>query len=147
MIASECRSAIASCLIINLQLAKKRWQCFCWLMLQNLIILVSLAMMISFVAFKELEILYFSIDTKNQENLDKFINWWKSFVLSFLISGNACFWWLLIKSRQSHLRCFYWLFEKEGVIYKADIVYYSHFTYSLGLMLRYFKWPINGDGR
>ena len=141
MTASECRSAIIFCLIINLQLAKKRWQCFCWLMLQNLIILVSLVVMISFVAFKELEILYFSIDTLKTKKI------LTSFVLSFLISGNACFWWLLIKSRQSHLRCFYWLFEKEGVIYKADIVYYSHFTYSLGLMLRYFKWPINGDGR
>ena len=47
---------------------------------------------------------------------------------------------------------FYWLFEKEGVISKADIVYYGHFAYSLGLMLRYFKvankqwWTTNDEG-
>ena len=28
---------------------------------------------------------------------------------------------------------------EKGVISKEDIVYYSHFAYSLGLMLRYFK--------
>ena len=33
---------------------------------------------------------------------------------------------------------FYWLFEKEGMISKADS-YYSHFAYRSGLMLRYFK--------
>ena len=40
----------------------------------------------------------------------------------------------------------------KAMIYKADIVYYSHFTYSLGLMLRYFKvankrwWTVNDKG-
>ena len=43
-------------------------------------------------------------------------------------------------------------FEKEGVISKADIVYYGHFAYSLGLMLRCFRvankqwWMINDKG-
>ena len=41
---------------------------------------------------------------------------------------------------------------EKGVISKEDIVYYSHFAYSLGLMLRYFKvankhwWMINDEG-
>ena len=50
------------------------------------------------------------------------------------------------KADKAMWNSFYWLFEKEGVISKADIVYYSHFAYSLGLMLRYFsvanKWTL-----
>ena len=47
---------------------------------------------------------------------------------------------LLTDVTKSYYSCFYsCLYLKKGLISKADVVYHSHFTYSLGLMLRYCK--------